>query len=138
MPTDFDRADEKLRQAELLCDHLRWQSAKIARDMRRAAGRERDYQFVLETFFSASLNAVQSAFFVLDETGGPAFKQIYSEWRGQLLDQSGRTRFNALMNLRGRDVHFGVLPSEALAKMIPMEDHGALYGNEHNAAILGP
>jgi hypothetical protein len=136
MPTDFAGADKKLRQAEFFRNHLRHQSKEIARSMNR--GGDADYKFALEAYCSASLNAAQSCFYILNETGGPAFKQIESNWRNKTLDQPARARFHALMNLRGRDVHFGDLPGEALPKMIEMQEDGDHSAHYSNPAIFGP
>ncbi len=91
MPTDFEGADKKLRQAAFFRDHLEYQSTQIARDMIR--GGNADHQFALEAFCSASLGAAQSCFYVLHKTGGQAFKTIEARWRNNTLDQAARTRF---------------------------------------------
>lgn len=136
MPTDFAGADKKLRQAEFFRDHLRHHSTEIARDIHR--GGNEHFKFVLEAYCSASLNAAQSCFYILNKTGGPAFKKLESNWRNNTLDQPTRTRFNAMMNFRGRDVHFGELPGEALPKMIEMRDDWSHSNQYYNPAIFGP
>ena len=135
MPINLAAADNKLRQAELFCAQLRLLPDEIARDMRRLAGR--DYRLALETYFSACLNAARSCFFILARTGGPQFKDVSSQWRNNALDQLARARFNSMLSLRDRDVHYGELGAEALPKMVGVEDHVNLY-SQHNAALLGP
>jgi hypothetical protein len=104
-------AENKLRQAELLCAHLRALPKEIARDMRRRSGG--DYQLALETYFSACLNAARSCFFILARTGDRQFKDVSSRWRNSALDQQARARFNSMVNLRDRDVHYGEMGAEA-------------------------
>jgi hypothetical protein len=55
VPINLAAADKKLRQAELLCAHLRALPGEIARDMRRAIA-AMNHQLALETFFSACLS----------------------------------------------------------------------------------
>jgi hypothetical protein len=136
VPTDFEGADKKLRQAAFFRDHLEYHSTQIARDMIR--GGDADHQFALEAFCSASLGAAQSCFYVLHKTGGQTFKTIEARWRNNTLDQAARTRFNAMTTFRDNDVHYGELPVEALPKMIEMRDdsnHSAYY---YNPSIHGP
>ena len=109
-------ANSKLLQAELLCAHLRALPGEIALSMRRRA--DGDYRLPLEAFFSASLIAARSSFFVLARTGGPIFKDVCSQWRTTALDERGRARFNSMLALRDRDVHFGEMNADTLPKMM--------------------
>jgi hypothetical protein len=130
---DVAAARNKLRQADFFQQYLHWQSREIAKTMWRASGG--DDHFALEAFFSACLGAAQSCFYILEETGA---KEVIRKWKNATLDQDGRTRFNAMMDLRGRDVHFGELPAEALPKMIEM-DHGEhLHSQPYNPLLFGP
>lgn len=120
----------------MLAAQLNALSAEIARDMRRTVSR--DYRVPLETYFSACLNAARSCFFILARTGGAQFKRVKTDWRNNTLDQWGRTRFNAMTNLRDRDVHYGEMGVSALPKMIPVPDEGNAHGNHYNAVLFGP
>jgi hypothetical protein len=135
MPINFQAAQNKLLQADILYIHLRSQPSDIARDMRRRVGG--DYRLGLETYFSACLNAARSCFFILARTGGPPFKDVSSRWRNSIIDQKGRAQFNFMVNLRDRDVHYGEMAAEALPKMMELELDMNPY-NEHNSAIFGP
>jgi hypothetical protein len=136
MPINFQAAHNKLLQADILYIHLRSQPSDIARDMRRRVGG--DYRLGLETYFSACLNAARSCFFILARTGGPPFKDVYSRWRNNILDQKGRAQFNFMVNLRDRDVHFGEMGAEALPKMMELELQDMNPYNQHNTALFGP
>jgi len=135
MPIDLAAAVRKLNQAEILCAHLKSLAREIALDMRRRVGG--DYQLVLETYFSACIGAARSSFYILRETGGPQFTNVSSKWRNHILDQGARTRFNALLSLRDRDVHYGELSADALPKMIEI-DYEWTSTYQHNAALFGP
>jgi hypothetical protein len=135
MPINIDAAKNKLLQAELLSAQLNALSAEIARNMRRTVSR--DYRVPLETYFSACLNAARSCCFILARTGGAQFKRVKTDWRNNTLDQRGRTRFNAMTNLRDRDVHYGEMSASALPKMIPVPDGGDAYGHHYNAVLFG-
>lgn len=136
MPMNLAAANNKLLQAELLCARLRSLAGEIAHDMRRSVGR--DYRLALETYFSACLNAARSSFFVLARTGGPQFKDVSSNWRSASLDEPGRARFNSMLHLRDRDVHFGETGAEALPKMMELEMSQSRSYLQHNAALFGP
>jgi len=135
MPINIAAANSKLLQAELLCAHLRALPGEIAIAMRRRA--EGDYRLPLEAFFSASLNAARSCFFVLARTGGPQFKHVSSQWRSTALDEQGRARFNSMLALRDRDVHFGEMDAETLPKMMELDMSRTGSYVQHNAALLG-
>src|SRR5262245_34012588 len=133
-------ARNKLRQAEILCTQLHSFSDEIARHLRRNVGG--DYRLPLETYFSACLNAARSSYFILARTGGRQFKPIDAALRNNVLDQRGRARFNSMLHLRDRDVHWGDVSTQALPKMIEAkEEHesSAYYQTMHyNAALFGP
>ena len=135
MPINLAAANNKLLQAEILCAQLRSLPTDIARDMRRRVGG--DYRLALETYFSACLNAARSCYFVLARTGGQEFKDVSSLWRNNSLDQQARTRFNSMVKLRDRDVHYGEMVAEVLPKMMEVENDGSLY-SFHNSALFGP
>lgn len=135
MPINLDAANKKLLQAGILYAQLHSLSGEIARDMRRRVGA--DYHLPLETYFSACLNAARSCFFVLARTGGTQFKNVLSQWRNNVLDQQARARFNSMINLRDRDVHFGEMGAAALPKMMAVQDVGNHFVN-YNAALFGP
>lgn len=126
----------KLRQAELLSAHLGTIPAEISSSLWRA-GSDQHFRLTLETYFFACLSAARSVYFIFLETGGPTAKRISSGWRNNSLDQDGRTRFNAMLNLRDRDVHYGDAEAETLPKMIEFPDNGSMY-NRHSAALFGP
>lgn len=135
MPINLPAANSKLLQAELLCAHLRVLPGEIALSMRPRAGG--DYRLPLEAFFSASLNAARSCFFILARTGGPPFKYVASQWKRTALDEQGRARFNFMLALRDRDVHFGEMDAETLPKMMELDmRHTGAYV-QHNAALHG-
>ena len=135
MPMDLAPAHKKLQQAVILHGHLQALPAQIALQMRRSAGG--DYQLVLETYFSACLNAAKSCFYVLSNAGHPHFKGVFSQWRMTALDGPARARFNAMKALRDDDVHFGVTGAEALPKMVEMNMHEMFNYTFHNSAIFG-
>jgi hypothetical protein len=135
MPINLDAAKNKLLQAEILYAQLHSLSGDIARDMRRRVGG--DYRLPLETYFSACLNAARSCFFVLARTGGQQFKNVSSQWRNNVLDQRARARFNSMINLRDRDVHYGEMGAAVLPKMMEAQNEGSLYVH-YNAALYGP
>ncbi len=134
MPFDLKAARNKLRQARLLLAHLEALPQEIARDMARAGSR--DYQLELETFFSACLSASRSVFYVLNESRAE-FKPIEQHWRNHVLDESGRRRFNAMLNLRDNDIHFGETGAEALPTMMEMEIN-PWPGTHYNEGLFGP
>ena len=136
MPINLAAASNKLRQAELLCAHLQSLPKEIARDMRHGVGR--DYRFALETYFSACLNAARSCFFILTRTGGRQFKGVHSQWRNNSPDEQARARFNSMVYLRDRDVHFGETGAEALPKMMEVDMNEVNIYIHHNAALFGP
>ena len=104
--------------------------------MRRRVGG--DYRLALETYFSACLNAARSCFFILARTGGRQFKSVHSQWRNNCLDEQARARFNSMVNLRDRDVHFGETGAEALPKMMEVDRSEVNIYIQHNAALFGP
>src|SRR5580704_9049948 len=124
----------KLRQAEMLLAHLRTLPEKIALDLRRASPLM-DHKLLLETYFFACLGAARSVFYILSQQG-PQFKATESNWRNTALDQSARTFFHRMTDLRDDDVHYGEAAAEALGTMIPIKDDSMRVF--HNAALFGP
>ena len=120
----MERAEYKLRQADLLLAYLRELPKEIAADMRRAAYDETHHKLALETFFHACLGAAKSADYLLRKS--PSFVTIRSEFWDRSSVESAR--FRAMADLRDRDVHHGDVETDALTTMIPGEDHGSPFG----------
>jgi hypothetical protein len=134
----LERASYKLRQAEVLNQQLRSLDEEIARSQRNAGGL--DHRLLLDTNFLACFGAVQAVYYILYDKARefePCFQTRIADWRNGALDAEGRAHFNRLMNIRDRDVHFGEVPGEALAKMIPISDQGSFY-EYRNPGIFGP
>ena len=110
--TDITGAEKKLRQASFFQSHL-------ARPPVRS---DQDPEHV-EFYFSACLSAAQSVYYVLDETGQPAFGPAQQRWRAAL-PEAERSRFGRMIGLRDRDVHLASTGAEPLTKYVP-EDHRA-------------
>ena len=130
------RARYKLRQAETILAYLRGVPAEIAREMRGA--RTPSIPDVrLDALFFSCLGLAKSAYNIL-ENDRPTKDAIHS-WRMNVLDHSGRTQFNRMMNLRDIDVHQGTFVGETLGAMIPIEpDVDAwMYQQHPNNAALG-
>jgi hypothetical protein len=135
--TVIERAEYKLRQADLLLAYLRHQSKEIALAQRRASFVAEDGKLRLDTFFFASLEAARSAYFILKKAG-PHWKRVLDQWKADPSAKDEVDRFDAMVTLRGQDVHHGCAPSEAMGTMIPIEDHGSGFGEHYNSAIFGP
>lgn len=135
MSINLPAAENKLRQAELLCNHLRSLAGEIALQLRRRGGE--DFRLPLETYFSACMGAARSCYFVLARTGGKEFKRVSSHLRNTVLHEEQRARFNSMLNLRDRDVHFGETGATVLPTMMAAQDDGSAQVF-YNAAIFGP
>ncbi len=136
---DIAGAKKKLRQAEFFLGHLEHASRKMVLEPpnpTQPGNREH-----LEFYFSATLSAAQSVYYVLDETGGKAFKESERRWRTGVPEPQ-RSRFGRMIGLRDKDVHFATSGVEALPKYVSadFEHHGPQYGLQdfYNAAIFGP
>ncbi|MGH9317350.1 MAG: hypothetical protein ACRD1P_09605 [Thermoanaerobaculia bacterium] len=114
--TNIQGAERKLRQAMFFLSHL--QEASSPSRSRTLTSEEH-----LEYYFSACLSAAQSVYYVLEETGGPAFRTTQKRWRAQILEPE-RSWFGRMMGLRGDDVHRAVTPTEPLPKYAVEEDSG--------------
>jgi hypothetical protein len=102
---DIAGAAKKLRQAWFFSQWLERASEEMA-----------DPEH-LEFHFSACLTAAQSAYYVLDETGGATFKRVQKRWRSRLLEAQ-RSDFGKMIGLRDDDVHRGSTGAEPLPKVI--------------------
>src|SRR2546425_2616217 len=89
------RAEKKLRQAEFFAGHLA--------SMRRPGLPEE-----MEFYLSGSLSAARSAFYILRDHGGPAFRQAQRAWRRA--HQPADIDFHDRMTeRRDDDVHHGTV-----------------------------
>jgi hypothetical protein len=95
------RAEKKLRQAEFFLDHLR-ASAVPGRSGER-----------MEFYFSASLTAAQSAFYVLRHHDRATFESEHHRWR-RTRSGDERVFLNRMVALRDDDVHYGTLDAANL------------------------
>ena len=109
--TDIAAAEKKLRQAKFFLGHLE----KASKEMLRAESPLNHEH--LEFYFSACLSAAKSIYFVLQETGGTAFRDIQKRWRSQLPEPQ-RSWFGKMMGLRDMDVHSGSTGAESLPKYV--------------------
>jgi hypothetical protein len=100
-------AEKKLRQASFFLRGLR-----IASDDRQGGTADPEH---LEFYFSACLSAAQSAYYVLDETGGATFKNAQRVWRSRL-SASQRSNFGNMIGLRDNDVHRAQTDAQPLPK----------------------
>jgi hypothetical protein len=139
-PDAVERARYKLRQAELALSYLRQVPAEIAADLRRAR-QVSDPELRLDTFFFACLGLAKSAYYIIDSDQNRRHRDAIHSWRMNALDQTGRTQFNRMMNLRDIDVHQGRSDGKALATMIPIERRGDddswMYQSQPNYAVFG-
>ena len=127
---DIPGAEKKLRQAEFFLNHLRFESEQSPH-----AG---EIPEKLEYFFSACLSAAQSVYYVLEETGKPAFKAIRHAWITNLKDDAERSRFNGMMGIRGKDVHFATTGAVPMQKYVKDDWVRRSQGFVHfNTAIFG-
>ena len=113
---DSVRARKKLRQASFFLELLR-----RASDARQGGASDPEH---LEFHFSACLSAAQSAYYVLDETGGATFKRTQKAWRARL-PSSQRSNFGHMIGLRDNDVHLArtdaqLLPRYVIERPAPM------------------
>ena len=111
---DIARAEKKLRQATFFLGCL--EAASREPITRPDPTDERAEQ--LEFYFSACLTAAQSAYYVLDETGGVVFNEIQKRWRCQLGEPAG-SRFGRMIGMRGDDVHRARTKTDPLQKFVP-------------------
>jgi hypothetical protein len=132
---DIAGAERKLRQAEFFLNHLQSESREIAIQLRRGLGDDHE---PMTFYFSACLSAAQSAFYILDKTGKPAFKAIEHRWRMGLGDDATRAGFNAMVGLRDDDVHLGKLDADALPKLIEADPSEWSMYDSYNTALFGP
>ena len=105
-PDTIERARYKLRQAELALGYLRQVPAEIALDQRRARPLSIP-DIRLDTFFFACLGLSKSAFNIIRNGQGGRCKGAIGSWREDVLDDTGRMRFDRMMQLRDIDVHQG-------------------------------
>jgi len=84
----------------------------------------------MEFHLSASLTAVQSAFYVLLDHNRSNFESEHYRWR-QTRGEDERAFLNRLMKLRDTDVHFGMLDAASLHTYV---DAARLPG----VKVLGP
>lgn len=129
----LEAAENKLRQAEFHCDHLRSLAVEIARHSTRTT--TGDFRLPLEAFCSASLGAANACFYIL---ASQQFKAVKTRWLKSLPERE-RARFYAMLRLRDDDVHYGRLTAEVLATMIEAPANSNPYYQQHyNAALFGP
>lgn len=133
MQIDIARARKKLRQAEFFLMHLHHAAEDMTLQLRRASTPNTE---PLEFWFSACLSAAQSAYFVLEATGGREFKRIQTAWRGELSGPAGH-EFGWTIGVRGDDVHLATVPGSAMPKMVPAPawEQQWQWGND---ALNGP
>src|SRR5881396_1313325 len=99
------RAEKKLRQAEFFAGHL-------------AAMRRPGLPDEMEFYLSAALSAARSAFYIVRDHGGPAFRQAQQAWRRA--HQPGEIDFHDRMTeRRDDDVHHGTVPAASVSKWVP-------------------
>jgi len=135
---DIAGAEKKLRQAEFFLWHLEHEPKEIAKQLGNLRGGG-DPE-TLEFWFSACLSAAQSAFYVLDKTGGQDFKRIERDWRMGLATDSERFCFNWSVGLRDDDVHYGTTAAEPLPKYIEDDSwkHSPHSYYSRNPLLFGP
>lgn len=108
---DMVGAKRKIRQARFFLHELDSTSSRPQR------GPEDGDHEILEFYFSACLTAAQSAYYVLDETGGPQFKEVQTAWRDRLGEPT-KSEFGRTIGLRDDDVHFAVRAGHALPRYV--------------------
>jgi len=137
---DLAGAEKKLRQAEFFLAHLDQASKEYQGGSPRGGANDAER---LEFYFSACLTAAQSAFYVLDKTGGAVFKKTQQKWRNGLKNDSERHRFNKMTRRRDDDVHYAKTEAKPLAKVVeedpirnrpPYSSHSAIF---RSAALVG-
>lgn len=99
-------AEKKLRQAKFFLAWLE-EASTTTGDLER-----------LEFVYSACLTAAQSVFYVLQASGGAAFKSVEKRWRAGLPER-GRSKFNEMVRRRDDDVHLASTDTEPLGKVVP-------------------
>jgi hypothetical protein len=133
MAIDFAGAEKKIRQAEFFVGHLEYLSKQPSR---RGLGDPEHLEF----FFSASLTAARSVYYVLSDSGGGTFQKIFSEWYRNLKEQ--QSFFKAMKDLRDDDVHRASTATESLPKYVEADfgRHESPYYRSavYNAALFGP
>ncbi len=125
-------AEKKLRQARFFFCRLE-EASKNMPPLERSPE-------PLEFFFSACLSAAKSAYEVLRKTGGTTFRGAQDRWRSQLPEPEW-ARFERMMKLRDRDVHFASTETESLPKYV--EDDRSRHrrrrgGFSHSFGSTGP
>jgi len=138
---NIEGAERKLRQATLFLGHLEESSRKALRTAGQEEEDARRWE-ILESYFSACLSAAQSVYYVLDSTGGSAFKEAQHRWRAQL-SEPDRSWFGRMIGLRDDDVHLALTRGKALPKYIAEDwrtrSTSPYYQTQfYNAAIFGP
>ena len=99
------RAEKKLRQAEFFVGSL----AELAQPAVREHAK---FAEPMEFHMSASLSAARSAFYILRDFGGPAFRRAQKAWRrshGADMDFHQR-----MIDLRDEDVHWGRVDAKSV------------------------
>jgi hypothetical protein len=136
----IERARYKLRQADVAVRYLRHAPTEIAADQRRARPLI-DSDLLLSTFFFSCLGLAKSAYYIIKDDQDGRYKNAIHSWRMNVLDFSGRRRFNRMMKLRDIDVHQGRSDGKTLAKAIPIErsfeDDSWMHQQQPNYAALG-
>jgi hypothetical protein len=137
---DIGGAKKKLLQARFFLEFLQQASTAPI----RRAGQENETE-PMEFYFSACLSAAQSVYYVLDETGGSAFKSTEKRWRERLKDEDVEdvAWFEHMIGLRDDDVHFAETGAEAQPKYVAEDRFRDWSGSPyypraaHNAALFG-
>jgi hypothetical protein len=97
----IERAEMKLRQAEFFLGHLRESMTPGLSDES------------MKFYFSASLTAAQSAFYVLRDHNRATFEREHLRWR-RTRSEDERAFLNQMVRLRDDDVHYGALEAASL------------------------
>jgi len=105
-PVSIIGAEKKLRQAKFFLGLLE-EASTTRGDVER-----------LEFVYSACLTAAQSAFYVLNATGGETFNRVHQQWRARL-PAGERSKFNKMVRRRDDDVHHASTDTELLGKAVP-------------------
>ena len=128
------RAEKKLRQAEFFVGHMEYLSQQPSH---RGPGNPEHLEF----FFSASLTAAQSVYYVLVHSGRGRFQKVYSKWCKNLSEQQC-SFFEKMKDLRGSDVHHASTSAESLPKYVAADfsQHASPYYQSpfYNAALFDP
>src|SRR5688572_30794944 len=104
MADAISRAEKKLRQAEFFLHYL----AAV-----HQPGRTDE---TMEFYFSATLSAARSAFYIMRDHGGPPFNRAHEEWQAaHVLDMDFHKR---MKDLRDDDVHEGTTDAKSLNKFM--------------------